>query len=351
MNDLKHMKEQMIPDERTVERLNGILKKKSHGKKALKWTGAVAACLVLSLTVLNFTVPSFAESLPVIGGIFATINNRTDEKYKEPFVNEKSAENAETINAAAKDNKKDPINLTVSEVYCDGLNVSCSFSCDRPDNWDERILCGTFSPEKILVNGEECTDNIMLLPRFEYVNGRYEGSGHFNLYNTFDIDEIPDILNVELVLSEMKPASGLPGDKDLTYEDTENLTLHSKWKFRFSVKCDRENLEYLTPSEEQNGWTLEKIANAPSVGIVKITAPENVRLENACTDHDLFLFVRDADGNTVEPYGIGNVSENPDSSVTYTFEMRGMETMHGATLTLCDKIDGELVTLAEYNVK
>ena len=91
--NFKHMKQQMIPDTATVEELQGKLKKNRKGKNAVKWTGAIAACFVLSLTVLNFTVPSFAENLPLVGGIFASINNRTG-KYKEPFVNDIAAQNA-----------------------------------------------------------------------------------------------------------------------------------------------------------------------------------------------------------------------------------------------------------------
>ncbi len=341
--NFKHMKQQMIPDTATVEELQGKLKKNRKGKNAVKWTGAIAACFVLSLTVLSFTVPSFAENLPLVGGIFASINNRTG-KYKEPFVNDIAAQNAVMVNEKAG-TEKDPVGLTLSEVYCDGLNVSYSFYCERPESWGE-ISCGSFDLTAITVNGRDCTDNLLTLPRFVYENGRFEGSGHFNLYRSFDMDEIPDVLNVKMTLTDMTPS-----DEMMTYDEEHTLALCSTWTFNLSVKANKSDTEYVRVNEEHDGWMLEETANAPSGAIVKIRAPKDVTIENYFEKNDVFLSVCDADGNAVESYG-SSLIENDDKTVTYLFEMRGLETsVHGVKMTLLDKIDGEYNEIAEFSVK
>lgn len=125
--------------------------------KAAAGTAAGLAAAFLLMFGMNTMSPAFAESLPLIGGIFQRINNRQGwlnqtatqlsvQKYAQPV-------EGVSVEVPAGGIMEKPMNVSVRETYFDGMFLYVGMELEISENSDT-LFPGLDSSYDVLLNGE-----------------------------------------------------------------------------------------------------------------------------------------------------------------------------------------------------
>lgn len=103
-------------------------RKKKHPPVFLKFAVSLAACCAVMLGV-NAVNPTFAEGIPLLGDVFALINQNSQSMLRSDQLSDHAVQtaipaqsSAPAANAAtAEESAATPYALTLSQVYCDGM--------------------------------------------------------------------------------------------------------------------------------------------------------------------------------------------------------------------------------------
>ena len=306
-----------------------------------KTCAAAAACMILAGSAICFANPALAAKLPLIGKIFAEIEETvtfpgnysskaselsTAEKEKPKTLSDNSDEvPLYTISA-------DGITITASEIYCDGLSVFLTAQISHEQGGFSRIpehytgknstaaniyLCGTWQTEN------------MSEPQ-EFTNTFLEGSAADD--NTFigmlklnlpDFSQKNSILNLNI--------TGFGWD-EVTMIDAEDISeshhIESQWNLNIPFNIDADTTKEIQIDQSAKGYTLEKIFVSPYQVITYVDVPYTER-EVTREEYE-------------EKTGVESGASDPDLSYEAYAEMAGKE-YRECSVVVCTS-DGEVLT-------
>lgn len=309
----------------TAYRKLGVQKEPVKKQKHRGWAvfaSSVAACMALLLTV-NLAFPAFAESLPLIGGIFASFNGRTG-KERPPYVNETVASHAQPINQPANPVQGSPVDITLAEASCDGLVLSLSLSLKVNDpalndslyfsehtkiGYDQLML----SADDIVL--ENVSGTLALFSKgeergFYYATLTYWIPPELNERDSLSLHlEIPGLEAVSLQEPNETNQNGpfSPDGKVEVFSD-----LDGNWAFDFQVGINSGNCRTYEPGAEFADVTLQKVTIGDAAMVVELLTP-------AGTDSRSLSRPVDNLGSQIAYYSIQTVSHQ-DGTETHIYQ-------------------------------
>ncbi len=169
------MKEQMLPPPSAVE---GIYERMADGRRESPLSLGLRACAaglsmaVACLCVFNMAMPASAEKLPIVGGAFASLNERGRD----------ARESGRTPDfLIIEEEKEDFSALEMTAGLCDGLDLSFFIRYeDSGDLIDQKVRSLTLSDAAVYYEGIALrpTDEAPVL--YETQEGVFSGEARFN---------------------------------------------------------------------------------------------------------------------------------------------------------------------------
>lgn len=211
-----------------LKTLDELPERKIKKKNKLKNISKVAAIIIVSILTLNTFMPAYAESLPIIGATFKSINDAIG-------VGNQYIKGAKDINITKK--YKDTT-MTIKNIYYDGVELAIAYELKSENGFDEKPIIFP-----IIRSG------------FKDINYKNEeNDGEFIDENTyvglasyaFTENELPDKAKIEFIVND------LYGNWVGYYPE--------KFKFKFSIDSkDTEKEEYEVNKEIKYDNSIFKI--------------------------------------------------------------------------------------------
>lgn len=301
---------------------------------------AAAACLVL-MGGTNAVAPALAESLPVVGGVFAWLNGRDKAQLVGQGIDQAAAPAAvPAVTSAPQSTAADAESpsVTLREIYCDGMYLRLALTLEDLDG----SLAGydvITTDQRVLANPDELTDAALVL------DGTYAGTPftapvfHRVDATSFAAElvyplptEITGAHEASITLFTLG-VNGSWGESGYTQDDLPG----GDRTLAFSFTADTgENRSWTGPAE-QNGYTLEKIIAAPGETCVTLRLPE---------DADDPAVQLEADGTALE---MARAQRLEDGTWRYDFDAAPTNAAE-FRVTIVDKNNGD-ATLAGFAVE
>lgn len=329
--------------EKLEHTLNTLPSCAGHHRHSHIWKtcAAAAACMILAGSAICFANPTLAAKLPLIGKIFAEIEETvtfpgnysskaselsTAEKEKNKTLSDNSDEAPLCTTSA------DGITITASEIYCDGLSVFLTAQISREQGGFSRIpehYTGKNSTAATMyLRGTWQTEN-MSEPQ-EFTNTFLEGIPADD--NTFlgmlklnlpDFSQKNSILNLNI--TEI-------GWDDVTMLDAEDISeshsIESQWNLNIPFNIDADTTKEIQIDQSAKGYTLEKIFTSPYQVITYVDVPYTER-EVTREEYE-------------EKTGVESGASDPGLSYEAYAEMAGKEYSE-CSVVVCTS-DGEILT-------
>ena len=248
-----------ISDEYLLEALSYRERKKTV-KYFSKVAAAILAVMILTGFALNAFMPVYARNLPFIGNAFAFIQDRlhTGGAYSNY---------AFKIGDKVTDNG---ITMTISEAYCDGVNLYVSFVVESEaafDTWttDEYIkgqlnYNGTMYIES--AEGRRSLNDFGLTG----LEGKFTDAFTFVGVKSFSLtgDTFPDKFMLDM---EINSVSLITGKADTEY-------VKGDWHFAPSIKINSEKVVTYEINKEANGHSIDKVVVTPIYVTIYTSYPD-----------------------------------------------------------------------------
>lgn len=323
-------------------------------RAVFRWSLGFTCALVFFLGTgfyLNTTNPVLAQDLPIIGGVFKRIQERSMiwndgdvSKYAIPLRDENGAY-IETSNG---------VTVTISEAYVNPLNVYLAFKIKSETPLSE-IECVEEEPEKIMkmlwdlqyeysFMDEEYVQTKWQKENCSYVDGilvddytfegvlifdfQYEKERYQSYVNTFyeEADkskaEIPDSFTINLNLTRIggnkKDAKEWRGG----YTETEYQALPQEEKDKIHAEIPKEYSSYPNPNQYvwfDGEWDFEIPVTVDDSGIVILEGGcKEYKIDSVKTSQNLIVKVRS---------GVGVIALDADGYVLQEKEIRTTDTI------------------------
>lgn len=312
-----------------------------HKRKWPVWSKAlsgVAACVVF-LAGLNGVNPAWAEGLPVLGDVFAYINSlpkgylKSEQlaEYAQPAQiqadSDSSRQDGSASGNAAQQNvpQEQPCQLTLSQIYCDGLYLRLGLTLTAEDDTladfevvtiDPPLLWGDTSPDEantlyggVTLNGEAVSGD--LLPCF-----RRQDAYTFVCkmdYNLQDYTGALENMQASLTLSNLVGVTGTDG----AVGTEEKTPLVGSYTLSFVVSADGTlTREGKIEGGEQNHLCLLSLKATP--GETQTQYLVNGPLPDNATPALRLFAVQDGNLVKLQPAGGSIEKEDETSNTVYT---------------------------------
>lgn len=246
-------------------------KKRRFPVTAAKAGSLAVACVCVILVVTNMINPAFAQSLPVVGTLFAMLNQQKEEENIYQFNREQVPEIASQMvpvtegTAYGSDNG---VEMTVMESYYDGkmLYLVTEMIADFDPN-DERI----YYDFQITVDGKEIdfSFNTSAAAWQKQEENRYI-SDRLTTYIPEQYQSSQENVTIDYVV-RIRRGTDTNADGSLNMQQLAEIPL------RFQVQLDKEKEFTAASQEPKNGYTLEKLASTPAGTEVTVSYENNPR--------------------------------------------------------------------------
>lgn len=301
-----------------------------QGKYGRYMKYAVSAAVLLLVLMAGggilYANPALAKDIPILRDVFGNLEKIRDEapypekdktayeqiaEYAKPV---EAKENEESITNIAED---EGISLTVSDVYCDGLELYFTLSARvedeemkkadflylmRYEEGDEIPFLGG----QIYVEGTNVHSNVLTLKKAE--EGVYVGliratsvGGGFKENN---------VVNVTVGGISAHRVPEKEGEEQVGYK-----MVDGDWKLRFDAKTDTSNNRIARPGVEQNGIIVEEVIQTPSNMRIKCY------VKSQWARKALVFVVKDGNGNRVDVESGGAIESTEDGGEIYEISL------------------------------
>ena len=234
------------------------LKKEKQQKKICMLTCGIAIVVILSATVINIVIPSYARGLPVIGNVFAYIQdnldfagNYSDHVYK---LGDTVVSNGTSV--------------TLSEVYCDGMNLYVSYVIES-DRFQQINGKNGYSDTQLeyYESSYAYDDTEMIsLPDFGIrgLEGKFIDEKTFVGAETYSLSDksFPESFNLCITIDSFNMIGH--EDKKIT----------GKWSFDLVVKTDHSSIVTYEINEANQGHSIDKVIVSPIMITVFTSYPD-----------------------------------------------------------------------------
>jgi len=248
-----------ISDEYLLEALS-YRERKSMVKYFSKVAAAIFAVIITAGFLINVFMPVYARNIPFVGNAFAFIQDRlhTGGAYSNY---------AFKIGDKVTDNG---ITMTMSEAYCDGVNLYVSFVIESEtafDTWttDEYIkgqlnYNGTMYIES--AEGRKSLNDFGLTG----LEGKFTDAFTFVGVKSFSLtgDTFPDKFLLDMKINAV---SLITGKTDKEY-------VKGNWHFAPSIKINSEKVVTYEINKEVNGHSIDKVVVTPIYVTIYTSYPD-----------------------------------------------------------------------------
>ncbi|MFJ7951436.1 DUF4179 domain-containing protein [Lysinibacillus sp. NPDC096418] len=264
-----------------------MLKKKKRGSW---WQQIAIASLFIGLsgTILGFTFPAQAGSIPIVRDIFKFIDGDRAalyENYKE------------FSTAIGLTDKSKGIEITLNDAIYDGETITVTLD---------------IKSEKTLGNQPKFRHSAS----FNDVNG-----GTFGL----DIKKVDDfnyvgILTAGSFSQASKDMANFIWKVDKIFIEETNTVINGNWRFAFSIDATEQHTQVVDQSTEQDGVkvTVKQITKTPMSAIVYLKEQLDQQVSEYWNSISLEYSMMDDVGNVYEGEGMGGYGELDDPGVMNT---------------------------------
>lgn len=249
-----------IRDEYLLEALPQHQKKKNMVKIVGRVVAAVFAGIIVTGFSLNIFLPVYARNLPLIGNAFTFIQNNL-------HVVGGYSNYAFEIGDKATDNG---IAITMSEAYCDGVNLYVSFVVESNEPF-ETWTSGEYIKRQLDYDGTvyvESSEGRMLLNDFGLagLEGEFTDAFTFVGVESFSLngDTFPDEFMLDI---NIKSVSLMTGNSDKKY-------VKGNWQFAPTIDVNADDVVTYEINKEVNGHTIDKIVVTPIYITIYTSYPE-----------------------------------------------------------------------------
>lgn len=310
---------------------------------------AAAAAVVFVGTGICYTNPALAAKIPVIGKIFEQVEEKVtfkgDYSGKGEILTEEGtlmqegmeAEEGE-LDAALYFAKDQGVEITASEIYCDGLSLFLTAEITV----EEGKLTNIPGYEYIQENGIE-DEHLILYTRgswklegekesVELMNDHFEGV-------VLDDNTFIGMLKLDLAKTELSEGVLNLSLSRIGYDDiemtmdediSESHKIDGSWEFSIPFHVDNENVKEVELGKKlESGYALEKVVVSPYQMVVYGTAPYTALSEEEFSEqqgsyafYDVVIY--DADGKALEPCDI-RLPAGGDSSIRSVFPVKNRD--------------------------
>ena len=269
--------------ENVIRRIEIYDKKIKRRNRIIKETVGIVLIIFLMFSVgVNLVTPMYARTIPIIGKVFAYIQ---DEFGYEGNYSDYADEYCASV-------VSNGITITVSEVYCDGMDVYIAYTVEgnefektnKEKYFDKQMLAEC----TYIIEGEKVDD----VGTTGFVGGfaddrTYAGVDTLHFYDK----AFPDIFNMKIVIS----AIGLPG----LQAGTKDKMIYGYWGFNIDVTCNKSEVKEYIINAENEGHTIDKVIVTP-VMITIYTSYPDIYYSRKYWDYHLVIY---SDYSPNEPIG------------------------------------------------
>ena len=227
-------------------------------KRTCRLACIITVICILSLMGINTVIPSYARGLPVIGGIFAYIQDNLD--FSGNY-----SDYAKQLDIPIDSNGT---LVTLSDVYCDGLNLYVSFIVESScfQKLKENKDCIDTQLDYVASSYAYDDSEIIKLPDFGIrgLEGRFIDERTFAGVETYSLSDrtFPEDFRFHIDISSFSMIG--QGEKKIS----------GNWKFDVDVKTDHSDIVTYEIGEENEGHSIDKVVVSPIMITVFTSYPD-----------------------------------------------------------------------------
>lgn len=265
------------------------------------------AVLVISFSSLLIVQPAWAKSIPFISDVFDYVNEFITVKGNfTSYVTD--------INETAQNNN---INITLTEVYCDGENLFISYNINSPDGFPEYTDTEYMENLIELESTVTITDNnnstyyLDELGNGQYINGKFIDDYNYAGVSSFLFEEksFPDSFITTLQINGIKLLA--------EYKNEEDSMITGNWKFSIPVKVNYNDLSVVIPDAENRQHKIDKIVISPFLVTVYTSYPD-IYQDRKLIDNDVVCFSDKSD----QPLACNGIADRTNAFYKFnTYDM------------------------------
>lgn len=259
--------------EEAIERAVAIKKK----RKRVRYT--IASCLALvclGTMVLNYSNPVYARNLPLVGSMFAYIQDNMD--FAGKYNNYATSVDETTYSNG--------ITIKMSEVYCDGDNLFVSYMIESDKAFSE-LAKNSYTRSQLGYTASafiQDAENTYLLNEFGVtgLEGEFIDEYTFVGSEYYPMDEIEMAEQFELQI-QINAVSLLA----LRAEDKDSV-VKGIWNFEIPVIVNKDGVQVFGLDAENDEHTIDKVVVSPIMATVYTSYPEE--LYRGTVDYQVVVF-------------------------------------------------------------
>lgn len=270
-----------IDDEFVLETIPEFYKRNVKAKKyvgKVKYIAAIAATMLILIIMTN---PALAKNLPFIENVFAYIQEKLD------FVGRYS-DYADEIGESAYSNG---ISATISEVYCDGINLFISYKIQSEKPFADYTKKEIFQTQ---LNYSSCVllNDYPDLKLDDFgvagLEGQFIDEYTFAGVETYSLDgqEFPESFTLNISIFSW----------NLILEDMAEKRINGKWKFSIPVSINSSDIQTFEINKTSNGHTINKVVVSPIMITIYSSYPD---IYSGTVHYEVVAFSNLSDRNIV----------------------------------------------------
>lgn len=261
-------------DEVQMKSLRGWRKKRLYKNLGI---AAAAACMILILTGIFYVNPALAKDIPILGDLFARIQELHDKgpyPSKDKTAYENIAKHSEPIQDPANVAEDEGITITASDAYCDGYDLYFTLSLQTEDevlNSADQLNLLSYRGEDsaaffawLYINDEEAYPMLTVSP------DKSEEGLFVTLVRVSGMDLEAGKFPEDVIVNMDIGGVGAQKFDEPYHEEIENYDrvgikcVKGSWQLQFKASVDTSQNRTVRPEAEDNGFIVQEAALTPS---------------------------------------------------------------------------------------
>ena len=267
MNIHDELEQIMVPNNINMYTEEAIGRAVAIKRKRKRVRNTIVSCFILvsiGIFGFNYSNPAYARNLPLVGGMFAYIQDNLDfaGKYNNY---------ATSIEEAAYSNG---LTIKMSEVYCDGDNLFISYMIESDRGFSE-LAKDPYTTNQIGYTAStfvQDAENTYLLNEFGVMGleGKFIDEYTFVGSEYYPLDEI-DIADQFELQVQINALSLLA----LKAEDRDSV-IKGIWNFEVPIIINTDEIQVFELDIEKDEHTIDKVVVSPIMATVYTSYPEEI---------------------------------------------------------------------------
>lgn len=245
----------------TMPQKSGYYDRSKQRKISRRLSVSIVASIVLALLMLNIVNPVYARELPILGGIFAYIQDRLD--FPGAYSNY-----ADDVGIRVEDHG---VSITVSEVYCDGTNLFVSYKIESEKKF-ESYTEKAYSKNQIELSLAECIETSKGRENLDSfgvagLEGEFTDPYTFIGAETYSRkgEKFPEAFKLRLDINVVQ----------FVVKDMQNTdAIRGVWKFDIPVSVNSDDITTLDVNVTEESHSIDKVVVSPVMLTIYTSYPD-----------------------------------------------------------------------------